>query len=296
MNEPDKFALMPRRAGALEKAEPGAKRIVSGMVADTLALVPKAIFAAHSVSFRIGQYEWCEPDYRQILMWAEKTGKRPEAIIQRLVEMKSSFSEGRLIEVNWDEGSMLIRKMHFITGLRIKLFHLCGGGRLVGFISTHKNPRPGVTRMDYEVSEINLLGLSELEVLAVSQQDLKELDLSNTPKLRKLYCESNLLTRINLTACHNIEEIYLRNNLLSELDLPNLPALKVLECGSNALCNLDLSGAPALEVLDCCKNNSVYSMEDCMEVLDISPLNRLKDLKFDKGKTRLIQRPDQHFG
>jgi len=38
MNESDNSALVPRPPGALEKAEPGAKRILSGLVADTLAL------------------------------------------------------------------------------------------------------------------------------------------------------------------------------------------------------------------------------------------------------------------
>jgi hypothetical protein len=41
MNKGDNFALVPRPPGALEKAEPGAKRILSGMVADTLALLKK---------------------------------------------------------------------------------------------------------------------------------------------------------------------------------------------------------------------------------------------------------------
>jgi CheY-like chemotaxis protein len=41
MNEKNNFALVPRPPGALEKAEPGAKRILSGMVADTLALAKK---------------------------------------------------------------------------------------------------------------------------------------------------------------------------------------------------------------------------------------------------------------
>ena len=41
MNESDKFALVPRPPGALEKAEPGTKRILSGMVADTLASARK---------------------------------------------------------------------------------------------------------------------------------------------------------------------------------------------------------------------------------------------------------------
>jgi hypothetical protein len=38
MNEKDAFALVPRPAGALETAEPGARRILSGMVADALVL------------------------------------------------------------------------------------------------------------------------------------------------------------------------------------------------------------------------------------------------------------------
>lgn len=41
MNEADNFALVPRPPVALEKAEPGARRILSSMVADTLALAKK---------------------------------------------------------------------------------------------------------------------------------------------------------------------------------------------------------------------------------------------------------------
>jgi len=41
MSGKDSFALVPRPPDALEKAEPGAKRILSSMVADTLALVKK---------------------------------------------------------------------------------------------------------------------------------------------------------------------------------------------------------------------------------------------------------------
>jgi TPR repeat protein len=45
MNEKDNFALVPRIPDALEKAEPGAKRILSSMVADTLALARNATSA-----------------------------------------------------------------------------------------------------------------------------------------------------------------------------------------------------------------------------------------------------------
>jgi DNA-binding NtrC family response regulator len=47
MNEKDNFALVPRPPGALEKAAPGAKRILSGIVADTLALAKKAACRSH---------------------------------------------------------------------------------------------------------------------------------------------------------------------------------------------------------------------------------------------------------
>ncbi len=42
MNEKENFALVRKPRNAIEKAEPGAKRVLSGMVADTLALVKKA--------------------------------------------------------------------------------------------------------------------------------------------------------------------------------------------------------------------------------------------------------------
>ena len=41
MNEHDKFALVPKTPAAIEKAEPGTKRVLSGMVSDALALVKK---------------------------------------------------------------------------------------------------------------------------------------------------------------------------------------------------------------------------------------------------------------
>jgi Response regulator containing a CheY-like receiver domain and an HTH DNA-binding domain len=53
MEETDNFALVPRPPGALEKAEPGTKRILSSMVADTLALVKKDGLPRNSRPLRI---------------------------------------------------------------------------------------------------------------------------------------------------------------------------------------------------------------------------------------------------
>jgi TPR repeat protein len=46
------FALVLRPPSEIEKAEPGAKRVLSGMVADTLALIPDR--------FRSKTYDWLE--------------------------------------------------------------------------------------------------------------------------------------------------------------------------------------------------------------------------------------------
>jgi hypothetical protein len=45
MNEAHKFALVLRPPGALEKADPGAKHILSAMIADTVALIPDGVNA-----------------------------------------------------------------------------------------------------------------------------------------------------------------------------------------------------------------------------------------------------------
>jgi len=53
MNEKNDFALVTRSPSALEKAGPGAKRIMSAMVADTLALSKKEQFAPTPTESRI---------------------------------------------------------------------------------------------------------------------------------------------------------------------------------------------------------------------------------------------------
>jgi hypothetical protein len=93
MNEKDEKALVPRPLSAVEKAVPGVKRILSAMVDDTLALAEQRAPAMEK--FRIGDYEWCEPDYRQILIWSEETGLKPEEVIARLFD-KQSLQEGSL--------------------------------------------------------------------------------------------------------------------------------------------------------------------------------------------------------
>ena len=57
MNDNNSFAPVPKPPGSLEKAEPGAKRILSGMVADTLALARKEQPSKPVLSVLIGGFQ-----------------------------------------------------------------------------------------------------------------------------------------------------------------------------------------------------------------------------------------------
>lgn len=57
MSENNDFALVPRAPNSLEKAVPGGKRILSDMVADTLALAKKA--PARTIKVLVG---WADPN------------------------------------------------------------------------------------------------------------------------------------------------------------------------------------------------------------------------------------------
>src|SRR5206468_7862361 len=62
--------------------------------------------------FRVGEYEWCEPDYRQILLWAKALELNADEVMKRLPNGpeqdegeywdRSLFCNGRLLRIVWD--------------------------------------------------------------------------------------------------------------------------------------------------------------------------------------------------
>ena len=234
---------------------------------------------------QIDGHKFCEPDYGQILLWAEVTRQTPTEVVERLVDCKSIFRQGRLAEIYWDDSALRVQKFRFVPGLKIEVFHVLGASRLEAII--HMMRSSSLRRSDGEVHELDLAGLGDLEELAVPSQRLRELDLRPVPKLKRLFCDVNLLCSLDASGCGSLEEMVVRANLLTELHLPHSPSLKSIHCHQNELKVLDLTGTPAVEELDCRENQ--------LDVLNISPLENLKLLKFDGGRTRLIQRPDQHF-
>jgi len=103
MNKNDQFALAKRPFGAVEKNSPGAKRILSSMVADALIVAKRGQTALAGARFRIGDSEWREPDYRQILLWAKALVLEPVEVIQELLTINERWrneaeAEGEIAE------------------------------------------------------------------------------------------------------------------------------------------------------------------------------------------------------
>ncbi len=89
--------------------------------------------------FRIGDFQWCEPDYRQIHLWAEALSIKPEEVIRRLLEernlirgegdpqvgkisteKKTAFVGGRMRCINWDFDILALAEFQWVEGLVIE--------------------------------------------------------------------------------------------------------------------------------------------------------------------------------
>lgn len=82
--EKNRNALIPRSSSALEKIGPGPKGILTRMVSDALAVARSKEKALTVARFRIGNYEFCEPDYRQIMLWGKALELDPQDVVQLL--------------------------------------------------------------------------------------------------------------------------------------------------------------------------------------------------------------------
>ena len=116
---------------------------------------------------------------------------------------------------------------------------------------------------------ISLEGLTALESVHCSNNQLTSLDVSQNPRLEYLECENNSLEKLDLPGDSSLREINCSNNKLSELDLSKNIALEELNCSNNSLISLDLSNNAALEELSC--GGDISS-------LDVSKNPLLKDI------------------
>jgi Leucine-rich repeat (LRR) protein len=296
----EKLPLTLHSGSALVQIGPQGGRILAEMVNGALVLSrATGSSAALMRRFRIGTHELCEPDYQQILLWANSLKLEPKMVIERLLAKPKSISKrgpgtkivnGRIIKLGLDMGLLPLVTFEWVKGLIIE--------DITFFVPEQ-----------HELVKRSLsLQLPELRSLNCNRVGFSILDLSSVPQLTSLNCGGNQLTKLDLSAVPLLTSLYCWANQLTELELSAVPVLTSLHCGANQLTKLDLSGVPLLTSLYCGFNQlselklAVVPLLTSLECgfnelaeLDMRALRNLSFLFYSKDKTRLIQRPDQDF-
>ena len=231
---------------------------------------------------RIGEYEyeWCEPDYQQILIWAEKAGLKPEDLLAQLLDPASIrenesgqpdltnffkepiFADGKLLKVNMESCLLRRGRLAWTDGLDITHFRIIG--------------RPGET----DLNDLGLLPLPQLVALSCRWLGLTHLDLTTLPLLEYLNCSNNRLAKLQLSSIPQLAQLLCSWNELIELNFEQTPNLRQLLCWANRLTQLDLSGLNWLRTVSCGKNSLRELKLSDLPILStlFCPLNHLLDL------------------
>lgn len=317
----EKLPLILHPGSGLALVKPQGGRIVAEMVSGALALSRTAENASEALvpRFRIDEHEFCEPDYRQILIWTKALGIEPQTMIERLLtapesrigkvrrrfarrlglaepentrdeEARTQFVGGRIVQLGWNIELLPLESFEWVDDLAIESI----------VFSVPEDHEP--------IERVMPLPLCKLRRLDCQEMGITKLDLSTVPLLAKLKCDHNNLTSLDLAAVPRLTELTCADNNLTSLDLANVPELRTLGCWNNHLTSLSLSAGPMLTLLWCHVNHlttldlsnirslkSLWCYNNELTDLDIRPLEQLETLSFDSDSTRLIQRPDQHF-
>jgi hypothetical protein len=290
-------SIIPLPDASLALARPEGGRVLSELLSDTLAL------ARGEPLRKIGEHEWCEPDYRQILLWAEALELEPEEVIGRLTGTAplddswepTSFRNGRIVKLNWDLDLLPLGAFEWVDGLEIEYLRFDQSVCPQLTIERLALPLPKLISLhceDVGLRELNLLGSPLLEELVCAGNPSVSFNLEETPKLTKLDCRDCCLTELDLRPVPLLRSLHCERNELTKLDvsfsrllflycgcnqiteLTRMPLFR-LSCERNLLTELNLPRSVMMKGLRCSFNQ--------LTKLDLSKVNNLTDLYCDNN-------------
>ena len=206
-------SLIPRANTSLTSIDRG-ERIVSRMVGEALAFARRQVVQATRRTFKVGDFELYEPDYRQVLRWAVDLDRTPDDVLGQLSRLGCDeditlrIENGSIKDLVWDGGLLPIKSFEWEVGLELETLAIFG----------HSPTWP--------TSQL----LPSLRTLRVAKLGLTELDLSPVPGLTTLWCNENQLTELDLSPVPGLTKLWCHNNQLTELDLSPVPGLTELWC------------------------------------------------------------------
>ena len=105
-----------------------------------------------------------------------------------------------------------------------------------------------------QLTELNVQGLTALQVLDCGYNQLTALNVQGLSALRRLFCGNNQLTALNVQGLSALQTLDCSDNQLTALNVQGLTALRSLSCGGNQLTALNVQGLTALQGLYCYNN------------------------------------------
>jgi Leucine-rich repeat (LRR) protein len=294
MNEIGKFALVKRPSSAIEKAAPGAKRVLADMVSDTLTLTLR--------KFRVAEYDLCEPDYLQLMAWAEQLKLSPDEVLRRLKSglkpegCKTIIENGCFIKLHWDPGLLPLSEFQISQKLRlIQLsFTPIEGVSDLGAIEAGvglTNDLPDGYDLDARILGITCINLPRLRFLECSQIGLKAMRIERATFLESFGCWGNSFESIDLKPFPNLKTLNCLSNQLTSLDLSDVPKLNELDCQLNLIKNLDLSPVSKLQKLNCSDNDMrEFILPNVPDLIELECKNSSWDK--DAGLGRYLEKID----
>lgn len=265
--------------------------ITSFIVSDNYILVRRVDPDSVDNRFRIGELLLCEPDYQQILRWAEDTKQTPENVLDALAistdshrfpdrryPVRFEIINGAIKSLAYDPEYLSIRKFRWVSGLQIETLaihrhmpkwdtneallsvrNLSLTGLKIPGLDLSQTPDPQEFNLDQPISlettsEFDLSRTPNLHALICCRDKLTSLDLTPVPRLQYLDCTENRLQSLDLSPVPELARLDCSGNRLQSLHVPFAPELARLDCEANHLGLLDLISVPKLTELDCSNN------------------------------------------
>jgi hypothetical protein len=300
------LSIITRSETGLTTSQPPSGRIVAEMVDGALGLSRAAMKSSADLvpRFKIGDHLFCEPDYQQIMIWAQSLHFEPHKVVEYLLKPRiwwagapgqTHIENGRILSLLLDGNLLPLKSFNWVDGLVVEAFALTGSpssrkdaGRLLPI----KLPQLRRLLCDSVKSVIlDLGGKPFLSEIICYSCELTEIDLTKVPALTKLVCCNNQLAGLNFSKTPLLTELDCGRNQIAELDLSRVPRLSKLCCADNQLTDLDLSHLPSLVELDCENDQSAeieYQLgeraddergHNQISALDLSSVPQLSKLK-----------------
>lgn len=111
----------------------------------------------------------------------------------------------------------------------------------------------GLNCSNNAISDLNLTGLSHLQIFDCSNNFISNLNLTGVTNLNWLICSNNLLTTLNGIS-ETVTLLRFDHNRLTSFNATDLVSLLEIDCSYNRLASFSITGSPALASVMCNSN------------------------------------------